>query len=70
MLSCLRRRTCGGNDPDKEAQTRLFSLRADAVTQLSAGGSAAVAEMEADFSVLAAPSAFVGERLSFSFGCA
>lgn len=25
MLSCLRQRTCGGNDPDKEAQARLFS---------------------------------------------
>lgn len=42
---------------------------AAAVAQLSAGGSDAAAEMEADFSVLAAPSAFVGERLSI-FGCA
>lgn len=42
---------------------------AAAVAQLSASGSDAAAEMEADFSVLAAPSAFVGERLSI-FGCA
>lgn len=48
-----------------------FSLHAAAaaVAQLSAGGSDAVAEMEADFSVLAAQSAFVGEHLSIS-GCA
>lgn len=42
---------------------------AAAAAQLSAGGSDAAAEMEADFSVLAARSAFVGERLSI-FGCA
>lgn len=27
MLSCLRQRTCGGNDPDREARARLFSSR-------------------------------------------
>lgn len=48
---------------------RGFSPHAAAVAQLSADGSDAAAEMEEDFSVLAARSAFVGERLSI-FGCA
>lgn len=48
---------------------RGFSPPAAAAAQLSAGGSDAAAEMEADFTVLAARSAFVGERLSI-FGCA